>query len=178
MFRDNLARFFAVAAGVVFFAGLAGAQTKVAVVDMQQAVLNTAEVKKGVSELEAKFKPRQATLEQLRNDISNIQQQLQSGKLTPQQSSELQAQGTRKQREYERMAQDSQEELEAERNDLFGRNGQRMRDVVRKLAEERGVDVVVDVSQTIYAKPALDLTKDAIAAFDKAYPPAATSAAK
>jgi Skp family chaperone for outer membrane proteins len=45
-----------------------------------------------------------------------------------------------------------------------------MRDVVKKLAEEQQLDVVVDVSQTIYFKPALTITKPAIEAYDKAYP--------
>ena len=42
--------------------------------------------------------------------------------------------------------------------------------VLRKLAEERGMDVVVDAGSTLYVKPALDLTKEAVAAFDQAYP--------
>ena len=45
-----------------------------------------------------------------------------------------------------------------------------MQDVVKKMAEERGLDVVIDVSNTIYYKPALELTKEATAAYDKAYP--------
>ncbi len=176
MVRDTFSRLFVMAAGAALFAGLAGAQTKVAIVDMQQAVLNTAEIKKAVADLEAKFKPKQAALEKLRTDLSSIQQQLQGGKLPPQQAAELNAQGTRKQREYERMAQDAQEELEAERNDTFNKAAQKMRETVRKMAEERGFDVVVDVSQTIYAKPALDITKDAIAAYDKSYPVMASAA--
>jgi outer membrane protein len=38
--------------------GTASAQTKVGVVNMQQAVLTTAEIKKASAELEAKYKPR------------------------------------------------------------------------------------------------------------------------
>jgi outer membrane protein len=170
MFRNTFVRLFLIAAGAAAFAGFASAQTKVAVIDMQQAVLNTAEMKKNLAALEAKFKPRQAELEKLRTDLANIQQQLQSGTLSQQAQADLQFQGTRKQRDYERMAQDAQEELTAERNDMFKKSGQQMRDVVKKLAEERGFDVVVDVTQTVYAKPALEITKDAIAAYDAAHP--------
>jgi outer membrane protein len=46
-----------------------------------------------------------------------------------------------------------------------------MQTVVQKLAEERGLDVVIDVSNTVYFKPTLDLTKEATAAYDKAFPP-------
>ena len=46
-----------------------------------------------------------------------------------------------------------------------------MQAVVKKLAEEKGLDLVVDTSTALYYKEAMDITKDAIAAYDKAYPP-------
>ncbi len=179
MVREMFPRLSLLAAGASLFAGLAAAQPKLASIDMQQAVLNTAEMRKAVADLDTKYRPRQAQLEKLRTEIADIQQKLQagSGKMAPQEESQLQNQGQRKQRDYNRLAQDSQEELDAERNDLFGRAGARMREVVRKIAEERGLDMVFDVNQSIYTKPAMDLTKDAIAAFDKAYPAAAPAAA-
>ena len=45
-----------------------------------------------------------------------------------------------------------------------------MQAVIQKLAEEKGVDVVMDASQTLYFKPVLDLTTEAIAAYNKANP--------
>jgi outer membrane protein len=45
-----------------------------------------------------------------------------------------------------------------------------MTEVVKKIAEERGIDVVIDITNTIYFKPALDITAEATAAYDKAYP--------
>ena len=60
--------------------------------------------------------------------------------------------------------------MDRERKEILGRSGQRMQDVVKKMAEERGFDVVIDVSNTIYYKPALEITKEATAAYDKAYP--------
>jgi outer membrane protein len=172
MVRNSFARLFAMAATAAVLAGVAAAQTKVAVINMQQAVLATAEIKKASAGLEAKYKPRQADLEKLRKDLDDIQQKLQAGggKLAPQVESDLSAQGQRKQRDLQRMSQDLQEEVDAERNDILMKSGQRMQAVVRKLAEERGFDVVVDSGSTLYVKPALDVTKDAVAAFDTAYP--------
>jgi outer membrane protein len=170
MLRNTFTRWLMAAAGAAVLCGTAAAQIKVAVVDMQQAVLSTTQVKKALADLEAKFKPRQAQLEQLRSEIDGIGQRLQGGRLPQQTADDLQVQVQRKQRDYQRLAQDAQEELEAERNDMFTRNGQRMREVVRKLAEERGFDLVVEAGGTLFAKPALDITKDAIAAFDQAHP--------
>jgi len=45
-----------------------------------------------------------------------------------------------------------------------------MREVVTKLAEAKGLDVVIDSANTFYYKPALDITAEATAAYDKAYP--------
>ena len=57
-----------------------------------------------------------------------------------------------------------------ERNDILGRSSQRMQEVVKKLAEEKGIDIVTDISNTVYFKPALEITTESIAAYDKAYP--------
>ncbi|MGD0014943.1 MAG: OmpH family outer membrane protein [Bryobacteraceae bacterium] len=170
MLRNTLTRWLVAVAGAAVLCGTAAAQIKVAVVDMQQAVLGAAQVRKALADMEAQFKPRQAQLEQLRSEIDGIGQRLQGGRLPQQTANDLRVQAQRKQRDYERLAQDAQEELEAERNDLFTRNGQQMREVVRKLADERGFDLVVEAGSTLFAKPALDITRDAITAFDVAHP--------
>lgn len=167
--------------GVLLLASIAiaAAQSKVAIINVQNAVLETAEIKKAQSELEAKFKPRQVQMESLQKELAGIQSQLQNagGKLTQQQAENLQITGQRKQRDLQRLTEDLQAEVDRERNEILQRTGGRMQEVVRKLAEERGLDVVVDVSNTVYFKPALDITKEAIAAYDKAYPAAPTAAA-
>ena len=82
----------------------------------------------------------------------------------------LTTQGTRKQRDLQRLTEDMQADVERERTDILTKSGDRMQQIVAKLAEEKGLDVVIDVSNTVYFKPVLDLTKDATAAYDKAYP--------
>jgi outer membrane protein len=154
-------------------ASFASAQLKVAIINSQLSVMETAEIKKAQAEMEAKFKPRQAELEKLQKELQGIQTELQNnqGKLTPQAQQNLQITGQRKQREAQRLQEDLQGEVERERNDILGRSGARMQEIVRKMAEERGLDVVIDVSNTVYFKPALDITKEATAAYDKAHPP-------
>jgi len=150
--------------------GVASAQTKVGIVNSQKAIVDTAELKKAQLEMEAKYKPRVDQMNQIQKDLSTLQGQLQSGKLNPQQSQEAQAQGQRKERDLQRIQQDMQEEQDRDRNEILGRIMGRMRDVISKLAEAKGLDVVVDSSNTFYFKPALDLTAEATAAYDKAYP--------
>ncbi|MBM3796494.1 MAG: OmpH family outer membrane protein [Acidobacteria bacterium] len=148
------------------------AQTKLAVINTQKAMLDTAELKKAQAEMEAKFKPRQTRLETLQREIVQIQNQLQTmtGKLTPQAEQDMMNQGNRKQKEVQRLTEDLQADVDRERQDVLARASQRMQDVVTKLSEEKALDLVVDVSNTVYFKPALDITKDATAAYDRAYP--------
>lgn len=150
--------------------GLAAAQVKVGVVNVQDAILQTAEIKKASSELEAKYKSRQDALVKLQQDLQSISTQLGNTKISQQAAADLQAQGQRKERDLQRLQQDLQTDVDADRNDILGKAGAKMKSVVEKLAVEKGLDMVVDVSQTIYFKPALEITKDVIAAYDKANP--------
>lgn len=151
--------------------GIATAQTKVAVINSQKAVLDTDEIKKAQAELEAKFKPRQDQMAKLQKDLQDIQTQLQSGKLNQFGEQELTATGQKKQRELTRLQEDLQADVDRERNDVLQRCGTRMQDVVKKLADEKGLDIVVDTSNTVFYKTTLDLTVEAVAAYNKAYPP-------
>jgi outer membrane protein len=146
-------------------------QTKVAIVSLQRAVLGCAEIKKAAA-METKYKPRQQEMERLQRELEGIQQQLQTnaGKLTSAAQADLQAQGQRKQRDLQRLNDDLQADVTAERNEILGSSGKRMKEIVQKLADEKGLDMIVDEQSTLFFKPALDLTADAIAAYDKAYP--------
>jgi outer membrane protein len=170
-------KFFAVRTGLLCLAmfsiaGIASAQSKIAIINLQRAVLESEEIKKAFAELEAKYKPRQQAAEKLQQDLQNIQQQLQTGqgKLAPQAEADLQAQGTRKQRDLQRISEDLQADVERDRNAILSKSSQQMQTVVKQLAEAKGYDVVVDSQTTIYYKAALEITTDAIAAYNKAYP--------
>jgi outer membrane protein len=155
-----------------FSQATAPAGTKVGVVSLQQAVLGCAEIKKANAEMQEKYRPRQQAMEKVQKDLDGIRQQLEAnaGKLTPAAQADLTAQGQRKQRDLQRMNDDLQSDVTAERNEILGDSSRKMQEVVRKLAADKGLDVVVDAQSTVFFKPALDLTAEAIAAYDKAYP--------
>jgi outer membrane protein len=155
------------------FAPVASAQLKIAVVNTQKAMIDSDDLKKASAEVEAKYKPKQDELQKLQNDLQSIQQQLQSNKLTPQAQQDLQLTGQRKQRDAQRISDDLQQEFDRDRQDILSKAAQKMSEVVKKLAEEKGYDMVIDVSQALYFKPAMDITADALAAYNKAYPVAA-----
>lgn len=149
---------------------IAAAQSKVAVIKLQEGLLATAEIKKAQAELQTKFKPRQDSLEKITRELEAIQAKLQDQKTPPAEAANLQALGARRQREAKRIEEDLEADFNRDRQEILGRAGQRMSDVVKKVAEEKSLDMVVDISNTIYVKPALDITNDIVAAYDKAYP--------
>jgi outer membrane protein len=146
--------------------------SKVGVINLQRALLDTAEIKKASNDLQRKFKPRQDALEKIQQEIGDIQTQLQAsqGKLSPAGQAELESRGQRRQREGQRLSEDLQADVERERNEVLQRAGTRMNEIVKKIAEEKGLDMVVDQTNTVYFKAPLEITDAAIAAYDKAYP--------
>jgi outer membrane protein len=159
---------------------VAAAQTKVGVINLQKAVLESAEIKAASAAMELRYKPRVNQIDTLNREIAGIGDNLQknAGKLTPQAEADLNAQGTRKQREAQRLQEDLQADVERERNEILGKASTRMQETVKVVAEAKGLDLVVDVPYAVYFKAALDITPEVIGAYDKAHPAAATAAAK
>ena len=162
------------------FGHVAAAQSKVGVINLQKAVLESAEIKAASAAMEARYKPRVARIDQLNKDIAGISDNLQknAGKLTPQAEASLNTDGQRKQREAQRLQEDLQADVDRERNEILGKASTKMQEVVKQVAEAKGLDLVVDVPYAVYFKAALDITNDVIAAYDKAYPASAPAAAK
>ena len=160
-----------VALGALMTVALFG-QAKIAILNTQKALLDTAEIKKAQADLEAKFKPRTDDLRKLDAELADIQNRLNAGagKLTPQVEADLQSQGQRKQREMQRKQEDLQAEVERDRQEILLKASQRMQEVVKKLSEEKGYDVVIDTSNTVHFKTTLEITADATAAYDKTFP--------
>jgi outer membrane protein len=158
---------------------VAMAQAKVAVISLQKALFETAEIKKADAEMQATLKPRQQQADKLNQELSVISQKLQTdaGKLTQQAEFDLQTDGKRKQVELTRINEDLQADAERMRNEVLSKSTDRMQAVVKKLAEEKGLDLVVDTQVALYFKPTMDLTGEATAAYDKAYPVAAATPA-
>jgi outer membrane protein len=150
--------------------GAANAQVKIAVINTQKALLDTEEIKKAQLDLEAKFKPRQDQMIKVQKELEDIQVQLQSGKLNEVGTQEITAEGQRKQRDLQRLQQDLQDDVQASRTEILQRAGTRMQEVVKKLADEKGLDIVVDSSNTVFYKATFEVTTEATAAYNKAYP--------
>src|ERR1700739_1373129 len=147
-------------------------QTKVAVVNFQNAVLSTAEIQKALKDIQIKFKPRQDALQKGQQERSNIQPQLQAsqGKLSQAGEADLQARGQRKQTQLQRLNDDLTADFEADRDEAVRRASTRMQELLKKVAEEKGLDLIVDSAAAPFVKAGIEITDQVVAAYDKAYP--------
>jgi len=159
---------------------IAPAQTKVAVINLQRAVLESAEIKAASAAMETKYKSRVGEIDALNKEVAGISQNLQTnaGKLTAQAEADLSAQGQRKQRDMQRKQDDLQADVDRERNEILQKSTVKMSAVVKKLAESKGLDIVIDAPYMVYFKEAMEITAEAIVAFDKENPAAAPAKAK
>ena len=82
----------------------------------------------------------------------------------------MRSEGQFKERQLQRKDQDFRDDFDRERQDIINGAAQRMQQIIQKLADERGLDIVVDSANTLFFKSGLDLTDAVIADYDKAYP--------
>lgn len=160
-------------AGALVSSSIASAQAKIGVVNFQKAIADTAELKKAQADLIAKFKPLSDEYEKANRDLNDLQIQLQNSQgkgLSAAAEVDLQARAQRKQREVERLKEDLDGDVQKERDETIQRLGTRMTEIVGKLMDDKGLDAIFDTSALVKFKGALEITADATAAYDKAYP--------
>ena len=144
-----------------------------------EALLDIDEAKKANQDLQAEFKPLQDQIDQLQRKLQDDQTMLQSseGKLSRAKEAELSGDIQIEQHKITNMQQDLQDGFQSKQNEIVQRMGTRMTEVISKLRDEKGLDAILDTAAAIAYNKALDLTAEASAAYNKAYPPVSAAAA-
>jgi outer membrane protein len=150
----------------------ASTQSKVAVINFQNAVLSTGEIQKALKDIQVKYKPRQDALQKGQQELNDIQTQLQAsqGKLSQAGEADLTARGQRKQTQLQRLSDDLTADFDADRDEAVRKASTRMQELLKKIAEEKGLDLIIDTAAAPFFKPGVEITDQAVAAYDKAYP--------
>ncbi len=171
----------ALIAGLAGAAAWAQAPQKIAVINMQEALVSTGDGKKAIADLRAKYGPRDAELQKRAADLQAKQEQYRKTQATLSDENKAKIETdiatlTRTiQRDEEDMKQDTDQDQQRVTNELGGKIMQ----VLTKYAADNQFTLVFDVSgqpnNILFASNAVDITRDIIAAYDKAAP--ATSSA-
>jgi len=154
---------------------LAASGTKVGVINLQQAVIATAEGKQAAADLQTQFAPRQQDLTSLNNEITELQQRLNgTPALSEEEQARLNAQGTRLEQRLERKNTEFQEDFTAAQADAVNSIGRKMLDVVRRFAQDGNFALILDSSTqntpVLASSKNIDITQDIVRLYDQAYP--------
>jgi outer membrane protein len=150
--------------------------TKIAVINVQQAIFSTAEGKKSLAELSTKFTPRQEALKKREADIQQQRDQLKKGGATM--SDEAKAQLSRdidgKTKALQRDADDLNADGEQEQNRVMQDIGGKMTAVWNQYLTLNNFAILLEVGNqqtpVLWIATSIDITDDIIKLYDQAHP--------
>jgi outer membrane protein len=154
----------------------AAAPAKIAVINIRQAIVATAEGKMASAQLQSQFAPGQAELDSMQKQITDLQTRLNNGArtLSTDQQTRLQRQGDLLTREFQSKQEFLQEEVTAAQGDLVDTIERKMLDVIDRYARDNAFAVVLDSSAqgspVLYGSTQLDITDTIVRLYDQANP--------
>jgi outer membrane protein len=168
--------------------GSTAAGSKIAIVNIQEAIFNTNEGKKEFDALQTRYGPKNNELKSQGEEIDKLKTQLQAqqDKLNEEARAAQVKAITDKQKVWQRNAEDFQAEVQQAEQDIMSRLGQKMLTVLDKYAKSKGFGLVIDVSNpqtspVLYAQPESVITKELVDAYNidnpAVAPPTPTGAA-
>ena len=154
---------------------LAQTNGKVAVINVQSALVSTKDGQKAANDITTRFSPKKADFEKRQNELNNLQDQLNRGRntLSDEARQNLMREIDQKTKSLKYDTEDAQTELNQEEQKVMGELFGRIRAVVDKYAKDNGYVLVLDDSsqQTmVYASSTIDITRDIIELYDKNSP--------
>lgn len=157
--------------------------SKIAIINMQDAVMRTQEGQKLARELQEKYGPTQQRLETQQQEIANLRDQLSRGANTM--SDEARRKLIReiesKERSIQRDGEDAQQEFNETRQKASSAMFQKMVAVINKHANANGFSIVFDISgpqsPVLFALNEILITNDVITLYDQENPVADAPAA-
>jgi outer membrane protein len=152
------------------------APIKVATIFGQNALASTLEGKQAAAALTAKFGPKRDDFNRKQAELQALRDQL-KGTLSAEARKSLNQSVEAKNREVERLGQDTQAALEQEEGALMQRLNNNLMSIIQNYGSRNGYAVVIDVSlpngPVLWASPSIDITNEIVRLYDQAHPVAA-----
>lgn len=150
----------------------AAAQTKICIINVQQAIASTQEGQGLIKGLEEKYKPTRDKMEAENQNISGMRDRLQKGANTM--SDEARRNLARdiqtKERDLQREMEDARGEFNQAQNELFNAVGTKLLAIIDKYSKENGLAIVLDISNpqspVLYAVNEVNITNDIVTLYD------------
>lgn len=155
------------------------AGTRVAIINIQDAITRTQEGQKLIQDLQKEYEPKSKEIEAVNQEINDLRAQLNRGANTMSDDAriELQRQIQQKERDAQRMVEDARGEFNQAQQQIFNDVGGKLMAVIDKFSKDKGYAIVLDISSpqspVLYAVNEVNITNDVITAYDTENPVAA-----
>jgi outer membrane protein len=127
----------------------------VAVVEFQAAVTATNEFLRDYADLQKKYEPKRTQLKTLGDEIEGLEKQLQAQGATLSDAARASQAKTidDKKKQAQRFAEDAQNDLTGEMNDLYNKVAAKVFDVLSAYVQQQGFTMVLDATETQQQAP-------------------------
>ena len=146
-----------------------GKELRLGFIDIQVAVSNTKEWKKGFVSFKAKFKREKESIAkkevQLKKKIEDLSKQ--SMVLNPELKKKKEEDVLKKKREFERYVQDKNEEFAKKEKEITNKILKKMIEVIKKIGKEKRFTIILEKKVGLYFDESVDLTTLATLTYDK-----------
>lgn len=159
------------------FAQAQTAPTKVGIINIQQAIVQTKDGQKAIQQIETKFGPRRSDFDKRQQDLQAKENQYRQGANTMAEDARtaLMREIDLMRKQLQRDMDDAQTELEQEQGRILQDLGGRMMTVIDKYAKDNGYALILDVSNpqtpVLYASNTIEITRDIVDLYDKGAAP-------
>jgi outer membrane protein len=169
--------------GVLAFGQAAATPTKVGIIHIQNAIIQTKDGQKAAAEIDAKFGPKRKQVEGKQGELQQMETQYRTGAntMSDEAKQKLMRDIDQRRKQLQREMDDANAELEQEQGRVLQELGQKIMAVIDRYANERGFALILDVSSpqtpVLYASNAIDITRDIVELYDKTQSGSAAPAA-
>jgi outer membrane protein len=153
-------------------AAAASSATKVGIINIQAAIVNSNEGQRDFEDLQKKFDPKRIELENLNKEVDELQKKFnaQGDKLNEEARGELLKQIDAKKKVLQRNYEDANTDIQAQQNEIANRIGQKLVGVLDKYAKANNFTLVLDISgqasPVLWADTSIDITKPVVDAYN------------
>jgi outer membrane protein len=145
---------------------------KVAVIEFQAAVSSTNEFQRDFADLQKKYEPKRTQLKTLADEIDGLDKQMQAQGSDAERASKAKVIDDKK-KQAQRFAEDAQNDLTGEMNDVYNKVASKVYDVLSTYAKQQGFTLVVDASESqqqaptvLYHVESSDISKAVVEAYN------------
>jgi outer membrane protein len=153
--------------------GLSAETFQVAVMDQQVVIAQSKAGKRALEELKAYSMTRQKIINADDQELKELQQAIQDGKLTDSVKQEKQGQFQAKLEAYQRRLADFNREIQQKQREMVAEYTKKVQAAAQAVGEKNGYVAIIDKGNeaamkiVLYHQPALDLTDQVVKEFDR-----------